>query len=105
MLESYFERLRTSVSLVRPAYNILPFVNYKLLCASIMNLNRNEYKVMNVIRNYNNKNICCALLEFQLASIHNRRDVYEVDVVSTSLDSAYFFWCRRVSTRKSIETV
>jgi len=30
---------------------------------------------MNVIRNYNDKNIGCALLEFQLASIHTRTDV------------------------------
>jgi len=54
-----------------PAGKIPPFVKYTLLYAGIMslNLNHNEYKLMNVIRNYNNKYIGCALLEFQLACI------------------------------------
>jgi len=60
---------------------------------------------MNAIRNYNDKNIGCALLEFQLASIHSRKDVYEADVISATLGSAYFFWCWRVSTKRLIETV
>jgi len=38
-----------SLSLVRPAGKIPPFVNYTLLCAGIMTLNNNEYNIMNVI--------------------------------------------------------
>jgi len=49
MLESYFELLCTSLSLVRPAGIIPPSVNYVLLCARIMTLNHDEYKIMNVI--------------------------------------------------------
>jgi len=81
--------------------------NITVLCAGIMSLNHNEYKIINVglIRNYNEKNIGCASLEFQLASVHSRRDVYDVDVISTSLNSAYFFWYRPISTITSIETV
>jgi len=40
---------------------------------------------MNVIRNYNDKNIGCALLAFQLISIRSRTGVYAVDVISASL--------------------
>jgi len=40
---------------MRPAGKILPFVNYALLCAGTMNLNHNVYKIINVIRNYNDK--------------------------------------------------
>jgi len=45
-----------------------------------MNQNHNEYKTMNVIRNY--WNIGCALLECQLASIYTRTDVYEAVAIS-----------------------
>jgi len=55
-----------------------------------MSLTHNEYKMMNVIRNYNDKNIRCASVIFQLASTHNRRNVYEADVTSVSLGSVYF---------------
>jgi len=48
-LESYFELLCTSLSLVRPAGKIPPSVNYTILCAGIMTLNHNVYKIMNVI--------------------------------------------------------
>jgi len=51
---------------------------------------------MNVIRN--NEKIGCALLKFQLARLHSRTDVDEADVISESLDRAYFFWCWHVST-------
>ena len=63
---------------------------HALLCAGIMSLNHNEYKIMNVIRNYNDKNIGCALLEFQRANIHARTAVCEAVVISASLGSAYF---------------
>jgi len=43
---------------------------------------------MNAIWNYNDKNIGCALLEFQLASTHSLTDFYEADVSSESLDSS-----------------
>jgi len=104
MLESYFEYL--CISLDRPAGKIPPFVNYTLLCAGIISLNQNEYKIINVglIRIYNDKNIGCVLLEFQLASVHSSRDVYNVDVILTPLNSTYFFWCRPVSTIALIET-
>jgi len=39
MLESYFELLCTSLSLVRPTGKNLPSVNYILLCAGIMTVN------------------------------------------------------------------
>jgi len=58
---------------------------------------------MNVIRN--NEKIGCALLKFQLARLHSRTDVDEADVISESLDRAYFFWCWHVSTIRSIESV
>jgi len=48
MLESYFERLCTSLSLVRPDGKIPPSLNYTLLCAGIMTLKHNKYKIMNV---------------------------------------------------------
>jgi len=83
MLESYFEHLctRTSLLLVRPAGKIPPSVNYTLLCARIMSLNHNEHKIMNVIINYNDKTICCALLEFQQESIYNGTNVCDVDAI------------------------
>jgi len=40
---------------------------------------------MNVIRNYNDENIGCALLEFQLASMHSMTDFYEANIISASL--------------------
>jgi len=47
---------------------------------------------MNLIRNYNDKNIGCALLEF--AGKYSQQDsTYEADVISASLGKAYFFWC------------
>jgi len=49
MLESYFELLSTSLSLVRPAGKIPPSVNYTLLYARIMTLIHNKYKIMNVL--------------------------------------------------------
>ena len=49
MLESYFEILCTSLSLVKPAGKIPPFVNYTQVCSGIMSLNHGEYKIMNVI--------------------------------------------------------
>jgi len=57
MLESYVGHLSTctSRSLVRPACKILPSVSYTLLCTGIMSLNHNEHKLMNVIRQYNDK--------------------------------------------------
>jgi len=39
MLESYFELLCTSLSLVRPTGKNPPSVNYALLCAGIMAVN------------------------------------------------------------------
>ena len=48
-LESYFELLCTSLSLVRPPGKIPPSANYTLLFSGIMTLNHNEYKIMNVI--------------------------------------------------------
>jgi len=63
---------------------------HALLCGGIMSLNHNEYKLMNVIPNYNDKNIGCALLEFQRANIHARTAVCEAVVISASLGSAYF---------------
>ena len=82
MLEISFELLCTSLSLVRYGDKIPPSVNYTLLCAGIKSLNHNEYKTMNVIQSYNDKNIGYALLEFQLESIHTRTDVYETVVLS-----------------------
>ena len=38
--------------LVKPAGKIPPSVSYALLCAGIMSLNHNEYKLMNVVRDY-----------------------------------------------------
>jgi len=43
---------------------------------------------MKVIRNCNDKNTGCALLKFQLISIHSRADAYEADVISASVGSA-----------------
>jgi len=62
-----------------------------LLCPGIMSLKYNEYKIMTVILNCNNKNISCVLLEFQLISIHKRTDVYKADVISASMGSVCFF--------------
>jgi len=45
---------------------------------------------MNVIWNCNDKNIDCALVEFQLISIHSKTFVYEGDVISASMGSATF---------------
>jgi len=59
MLESCFERLCTLLSLVRSAGKIPSSVNYMLLCAGIMSLNHNEYKIMNAIRKYNDKHRLC----------------------------------------------
>jgi len=47
-----------------------------------MNLNHNEYKIMNVYGAITIK--ICALLEFQPASVYTRTDVYEADVISAS---------------------
>jgi len=57
MLESYFERLftYTTLSLVRPTRKIPSFDNCTLLFPGIMSLNHNKNKIMNVIRNYNDK--------------------------------------------------
>jgi len=46
--------------------------------------------MVNVIQNYNDENIGCTLLEFHLASIHSRTDVYGVDVILASLVCTYF---------------
>jgi len=70
-----------------------------------MTLNHHEYKIMNVIWNYNNQKVSCTLLKFQLISIHSRTGVYEADVISASLGSDYLFWCSRVSTTRSIATI
>jgi len=49
-LESCFERLCTSLPLVRPAVSVhVLSVNYKLLCAGIITLNHNEYKTIKLI--------------------------------------------------------
>jgi len=55
-----------------------------------MSLNHNEYNIMNVIRNCYDKNIGCALFEFQLISVHSRTDVYEADEISASLAALTF---------------
>jgi len=44
MLESHFDRVRTSLSLVKPAGKIPTLVNDTLLCPGTMSLNHNEYK-------------------------------------------------------------
>jgi len=49
MLECYLVLLCTSLSLVRPTGKNSPFVNYALLCAGIMSVDHNEYKIMNVL--------------------------------------------------------
>jgi len=49
MLECYLELLCTSLSLVRPTGKNSPSVSYTLLCAGIMSVDHNEYKIMNVI--------------------------------------------------------
>jgi len=45
---------------------------------------------MEVIRDCNNKNIGCTLLEFQLKSIYSGADVYEADLISASVGCADF---------------
>jgi len=85
----------------RPVY-FLVFC-FTVLRLGIMSLN--ESKIMNVIRNYNEKNVGCPLLAFQLACFHSKTDVYETDFISASLCNAYIFWCWRVSTIRLIATL
>ena len=61
MLESYFECLWTTLSLVNPAVKIPTICQLYTTCAAIISLNNNECKLMKVIQNYNNKNISYAL--------------------------------------------
>jgi len=64
-------------------YDRPPSVNYLVFRPGSFNCN--EYEIMSIIGNCNDKNIGCALLEFQLISIHSRTDVYEGDVISASI--------------------
>ena len=84
-LESYFELLCTSLSLVRPPGKIPPSANYTLLCSGIMTLNHNEQNnECNMLWNYNDKISVALSWNFSLESIHNRTNVYEPDVISAS---------------------
>ena len=54
--------------------------------------------LMNVIRNYNDENIRLSFVEISAGKYAHHDRCYETDVISASLDRAYFVWCRCTST-------
>jgi len=95
------------MSFVRPAGNIpVPSVNYTLICAGIMILNHNEYKILKVI-GYGTilkKNDRLSLVGISSGKYYGR-NIYEADIISASLSSAHFYYCCRLPTIRLIGTV